>query len=153
MIILDYPVTAQVPAPKTPEVTRLWTHRSDCQSQPAYSKTSATPSKSHVAPVTPSKGSVYELAESPTNSQPHHGPVFNRRPPSPGHTLTHTYTPLGPQVQSGQTKPAGYLGARGLYSRGGGGPSGDRDIELWRHQIQSAQPKPAGYLIAGLQAD
>ena len=94
-----------------------------------------------------------ELAESPTNSQPHHGPVFDRRPPAPGHTHTHTHKPLVTQVQSGQAKPVGYLGARGLYSRGGGGPSGDRDMELWRHEVQSAQPKHPGYLIVGLQAE
>eukprot|EP00802_Teleaulax_amphioxeia_P013147 Tamp_13195.p1 GENE.Tamp_13195~~Tamp_13195.p1 ORF type:complete len:560 (-),score=37.92 Tamp_13195:62-1594(-) len=125
-----------VASPKTPEISRASFAQ---RRHTALAISTATPSKSHTAPTTPAKADVHAPAESPTNSQPHTGPVFNRRPPTPAHGLRKPSSAL--QVNPAQAKPAGYLGARGLYSQGGGAPTGQRDIQLWHSQI------------AGLQAD
>jgi hypothetical protein len=91
--------------------TPLAEHRRDASNLPSpahatYATSAATPSKSHAAPATPysrktEKHEDYECAESPTNSQPHTGPIFLKRPPTPSKPVgpaaatphTHTHTP------------------------------------------------------------
>jgi hypothetical protein len=91
--------------------TPLAEHRRDASNMPSpahatYATSATTPSKSHAAPATPysrktEKREDYECAESPTNSQPHTGPIFLKRPPTPAKPVapaaapphTHTHTP------------------------------------------------------------
>lgn len=130
--------------PKTPPPHRtLLSQR--CDLATVLSVSTTTPSKTHAAPITPAKTQMQEdLPESPTNSQPHTGPVFLRRPHTPGKELVgkygHSAVSVGAAggfpVSANPQKPAGYLGGRGLYAQGGVVTTSDDGIALWSRQVR-----------------
>jgi hypothetical protein len=165
-------LSPQVKQPQTPEPRaprRGWGGAS--VQPPPISISTATPSKSHAAPATPVTHAPRqeELAESPT-AEPHGGPVFLQRPPTPGKDVLNGAELLQSDFQAdgfrlplhgvkGQKqKPPGYLGAGSYHSshaRQDHAVSG-----LHREQRNAGYMgglprglEREGFLVPGLQAD
>ena len=99
------PITpeSRTPESRLPSVQRL------LSTPQTLSVSTTTPSKTHAAPSTPKQQKLENLEESPTNSQPHTGPVFLRRAATPGKEM------LGARnrPEAHKEKPLKYLGAKG----------------------------------------
>jgi len=98
------------PESRTPE-SRLPSAQRLLSTLQTLSVSTTTPSKTHAAPSTPKQQQLENLEESPTNSQPHTGPVFLRRAATPGKEMLCAGAGNRPQVH--KAKPLAYLGAKG----------------------------------------
>ena len=162
-------VKHQVKPPQTPQPRQPLSSR---RGWGGGAVSTATPSKSHAAPATPVTHHApgrEEPAESPT-AEPHGGPVFLHRPPTPGKDVLNGATLLQSDLQADgfrlslhglkaqKQKPPGYLGAGGHHSSHAREDHAVAGLQRERRNAGYMGGLPRGleregFLVPGLQAD